>query len=239
MEPEAEETEAEEPDVEEVEVTDPKEEEPVIEPETEPEPQPEPEPEPEPITDPVAETWVYPFEEAGVGDQYYVVLNLFSTIYRAETAREMAEEATGEEFFIRYERSENLFKVYSGMMEDATDIHELFLAATDGGFTESDVWHGPVPGPEPIRFKVQIESFATEPQALEALEEASERIDRELSVEYDDLTRRYTIRTGVFSTLPETRRVLRAIQDTEGYSGAFIVSSPRLFNIPVIHPSRF
>lgn len=177
------------------------------------------------------------FEEAAIGDQYYVVLNLFSTIYRAETARKMAMESAGAEFFIRYHEPEGLYKVYSNMIEDPRAATSYLERLMQDGFLLARVRSGPMPGPEPMRFQIQLASHYTEPQAKEHLESIRETIPVSLAVEYDDFTGRYALRTHSYQSIPEAREVLREIRKLGGFATVFMISSPRIAAIPIIHVS--
>ncbi len=195
-----------------------------------------PEPKREPLR-PVDDDWAYPFGEAGVGDQYYVVLNMFSTVYRAETARQMAEEATNTPYKIHYDSAQNLFKVFSSLISEEQEVERLLNVARSNGFTVASVSHGPPPGPRPMEFKIHLAAFPTEAQAVEMLEANKELVDFPISVEYDELTRRYAVRSQVFSTLPEARQTLTAARKIAAFRMAFLISYPRIPAVPIIHTS--
>jgi len=176
-----------------------------------------------------------PFEEAGIGDEYYAQLNLFSTIYRAETARVMAENSVGASFYIRYLEEENLFAVYSEMISHALEAAGLHETLIDEGFTQTEILHAPAPGPEPLKFRVQVAALRTGPQALEQKETDEKSLNRPLEVMYDDFTGMHTVRTKAYHTIPEARAVLREIRGMAGYEESFMVSTPRLSSIPIIY----
>ncbi len=176
----------------------------------------------------------WPFEEAGIGDAYYAKLNLFSTIYRAETARTMAERSAGRNFFIRHMEEENLFAVYSEMLTNAYDAAIVYETLLDAGFTQTDILHAPPPGPEPLTFRVQVAALRTEPQALEHKEMAENALNQRLEVMYDDFTGMYAVRTKAHQTIPEAGEVLREIREAPDYEDAFMVSIPRMPSIPII-----
>jgi len=177
------------------------------------------------------------FEEAAIGDQYYVVLNLFSTIYRAETARKLAIQSVDAAFFIRYCEEERLFEVFSHMMEDAQEASSYLAHLMKDGFLVARVHSGPMPGPEPMRYQIQLASHNTENQAKEHLESIRGIMPVSLAVEYDDYTGRYALRTASYPTMPEASKVLHKIRGIGDFSTAFMISSPRVGAIPIIHVS--
>ncbi len=177
------------------------------------------------------------FEEAAVGDQYYLVVNMFSTIYRAETARKMAAQSVDAEFFIRYCEEEGLFEVYSHMIEETREAGSYLEKLMNDGFVVARVASAPMPGPEPLRYKIQLASHNTELQAREHLENIRETIPVSLAIEYDDFTGRHVLRTASYPTIPEASKVLHEIRGISDFSTAFLVSSPRVAAIPIIHVS--
>ncbi len=176
-----------------------------------------------------------PFEEAPVGDQYYVVLNYFSTIYRAEAARLYASQNIHTNFLIRYEEEEGLFKVYTGLYSNPLEANDLLNRMLASGFNLAWVEYASPPGPEPIKFQVQIGSYATVELASEALNTGLQQLSMSLMVEFDAFSERYALRTMPFETIPEASEALRRIQQNENYRASFVVSRPRLSNIPIIH----
>ncbi len=192
-----------------------------------------------PVTERVPDEEAFPFEEAGVGDHYYIVLDSFSSIYRAETARARAKENVGGEYYIRYLENDNLYMVFSVSIEEKGPVKQLYDRLTAEGFTRTDVLHGPPPGPAPMRFQVQLASFGIESEAREVLETANESLSLPLTVEQDDITGRYSIRTEPYATIPEAREALKEIRSNEAFRSAFLISNPRIPSIPVIHTSGF
>ncbi len=173
-------------------------------------------------------------DDAGVGDKYFVALNRFSSIYRAETARRMAMDRIGEDFFIHYLEKENLFLVFSSQMEDPADAQVLLDNVLEKGFAVAYVGSAPPPGPERMRFTIQLESFRSESQAIDNMRNLSSLLDVPLMVRYNELTSRHILVTKDYPDIPEALEALQHIRLDAGLIRAFLTSTPYIPYVPLI-----
>ena len=188
----------------------------------------------EEITEPLPPVSL-PFEEAALGEHYYIVVNRFNTIYRAESVRREASNAVDLSFFIRHDRAANEYIVYSSSIEDAMEAAYALNQLAERGFVMAAVEHTQPPGPEPLQFQVHIAAFPNEGQASEALNSAQQIMDIPLVVEVDPITQRHVLRTKPYESIPEAGEALEYIQGYRGYGSSFVVSKPRIFALPVIN----